>query len=148
MAPATKESPYTLDAVTVEQAMHPGVLTCAPETPLREVAIAMARYRIHAVVVYAEPDEGDEATFTWGVVSDTDLLDAVAADDVDDRTASVAARTPLVTVRRGDSLRRACELMCERGVTHAVVVGSYSERPLGVVSALDAARALALEPRS
>jgi CBS domain-containing protein len=148
MTTETTRSSYGLDAVTVEQAMHPGVLTCAPETPLREVAIAMARYRIHAVVVYAEPEESDEATLVWGVVSDADLVGAAALNDVDGRTAGQAARTPLVTVRREDTLRHACELMTERDVTHAVVISSYSERPLGVVSALDVARALALEPRT
>jgi CBS domain-containing protein len=145
---STPTSTYGLETVTVEQAMHPGVLTCAPETPLREVAIAMARYRIHAVVVYAEPEESDEATLVWDVVSDTDLVAAAAADDIDGRTAGEAARTPLVTVRREDTLRQACQLMTERHVTHAVVISSYSERPLGVVSALDVARALALEPRA
>lgn len=147
MTTPTTPSPYGLDAVTVEQAMHPGVLTCAPETPLRDVATAMARYRIHAVVVYDEPQESDEATLVWGVVSDTDLLAAAATEGVDDRTAGTAARTPLVTVRREDTLKHACELMDERGITHAVVISSYSERPLGVVSALDVARALAVEPR-
>ena len=73
MATKAQEPGYALDAITVDEAMHPGVLTCAPETPLRDVASAMARYRIHAVVVYSEPSEDDEATFVWGVVSDSDL---------------------------------------------------------------------------
>ena len=144
----TRTAPsYGIDTVTVEEAMHPGVLTCAPETPLRDVAVAMARYRIHAVVVYAEPAEEDEAALVWGVVGDGDLVAAAAADEIDTRTAGEAARTALVTVRRDDSLRHACQLMSDRGVTHAVVISSYSERPLGVVSALDVARALAVEPK-
>ena len=83
MGTATKPSRYGLETVTVEEAMHPGVLTCAPETPLREVANGMARYRIHAVAVYAEPEESDEATLTWGLVSDTDLSAAEFAEDMD-----------------------------------------------------------------
>jgi CBS domain-containing protein len=52
------------------------------------------------------------------------------------------ARTPLVTVSRGDSVAHAAELMRENGVTHLLVVGP-AERPIGIVSTLDLARAAA-----
>jgi CBS domain-containing protein len=82
--------------------MHPGVLSCPPETPLREVARMMARFRVHAIVVFAEEGAGGERGVIWGVVSDSDVVAAAAAGDVDARTAGRAARTP----RRHRSPRR------------------------------------------
>ena len=133
-----------LEPTTVSEAMHPGVLTCTPETTLRDVARMMARYRIHAVVVYS--DEQEDRVGVWGIVSEADLIAAAAADEIDTRTAGGTARTPLITVHPGEPLRRAAELMHEYHVTHAVVVSSSRELPLGVVSSLDVARAIALEP--
>lgn len=135
-----------LDGVTVDQAMHPGVLTCPPEAPLRDVARMMSRYRVHAIVVFTEDHEVEEAVGVWGVVSDVDLVAAVAVGDVDGRTAGGTARTPLVTIHRDETLTRAAELMKQQGVTHLVVVSPGAERPLGIVSSLDLARAVALEP--
>lgn len=135
-----------LTGTTVAEAMHPGVLTCPPEAPLRDVARMMARYRIHAIVVFTEESDAEEAVGVWGIVSDADLIAAAALDDIDGRTAGGTARTPLVTVVRGDTLKRAAELMRQHRVTHAVVVSSSSQRPLGIVSGLDIARAIALEP--
>ena len=132
-----------LAETAVEQAMHPGVVTCPPETPLRDAARMMARYRIHAVVVFGESDETDEDSGVWGVVSDSDLVAAAAVDDVDERTAGGSARTPLVTIGPEQTLQLAAELMTRHGVTHLVVVSPASERPLGIVSSLDVARALA-----
>lgn len=51
----------------VGQAMHPGLITCARDTPIGEVAALLRRHRIHAVVV---AEHGREL----GLLSDTDLL--------------------------------------------------------------------------
>jgi CBS domain-containing protein len=131
----------------VRDAMHPGVVTCPPETPLRDVAVMMARYGIHAVVVFTDDDDAGTAG-VWGVVSDSDLVAAAAVHDVSGRTAGGTARTPLVAVRPNDSLERVAELMKEHRVAHVVVVTDESERPVGVVSTLDVARCLAHGSRS
>jgi CBS domain-containing protein len=138
------EAAQGLRGTFVRDAMHPGVLTAPPEAALRDVAVMMARYGIHAVVVFTEDADVDSALGVWGVVSDADLVAAAAAGDVDDRTAGGTARTPLVTVRPYESLQRVAELMREHRVTHVVVVTPESERPVGVVSTLDVARQLAL----
>lgn len=135
-----------LAEITVDKAMHPGVLTCPPETPLRDAARMMARYRIHAVVVFSEDEETEELARVWGVVSDADLVAAAAVGDIDGRTAGGTARSPLVTIGRDETLKRAAELMKQHGATHLVVVSPSSERPLGILSSLDVARAIALEP--
>lgn len=132
-----------LRRATVSEAMHAGVLSCPPETPLRVVARMMARYAIHAVVVYTEEADADEAVGLWGVVADEDLVAAAADEDLEGRTAGGTARSPLVTIHPHESLQRAAELMNEHRVTHLLVVSGDSERPLGVVSTLDVARAIA-----
>ena len=53
--------------------MTPGVLTCLPVTPLRDVARMMARHHVHAIVVFGT----DDRLHPWGVVSDLDLISAI-----------------------------------------------------------------------
>ena len=132
-----------LAAVNVGDAMHPGVFTCPPTTPLTEVARMMARYRIHAVVVTTDEVDEDDPAGVWGVVTDLDVAGAAAVDDVADRTAGGTARTPLATVYPDDSLLRAAELMKEHRITHALVVARDTERPVGMLSGIDLARHLA-----
>jgi CBS domain-containing protein len=135
-----------LRSIAASDAMHAGVLSCPPETPLRDVARMMARYAIHAVAVYTEESEADEAIGLWGIVADEDLVRAAAEGDLESHTAGGTARTPLVMIYPHESLQRAAELMREHRVTHLLVVSSESERPLGVISTLDLARAVATEP--
>jgi CBS domain-containing protein len=135
----------SLAARTVAEAMHPGLLTCPPDAPLRHVARMMATYRVHAIIVYPDEERPDIAS-VWGVVSDSDLAAAAAVDDIDARTAGASARTPAVTVVPGESLQRAAELMRLYDVGHLIVVSSSAGRPIGVLSTLDVARAIALEP--
>ena len=130
------------DRLTVADAMHRGVVTCRPATPLTKVASMMAGHRIHSVVVWSEPEESDEEGTLWGVVSDLDLARAIAADRADATAGSVTS-TGTVTVDQNESLRGAAELMVEHAVPHLVVV--KGERPVGVISTLDLARAVADE---
>jgi CBS domain-containing protein len=130
------------DRLTVASAMHCGVVTCRPETPLAKVAHMMAGHHIHSVVMWSEPEETDEDGTLWGVVSDLDLARAIAAGDAE-VTAQGASSTRLFTVDQNDSVRRAAELMVEHGVAHLVVV--KRGRPVGVISTFDLARMLADE---
>jgi CBS domain-containing protein len=139
MLPKSRIAP-SLDQLGVIDAMHPGVVTCPPETPIRDVAWMMSVYRIHAVVVYGELS--DDTPELWGVVSDLDLVEAAAAGDVESRTAAEIAATPVLTVEPTDTLRRAAQMMAEHEVSHLVVVERASSRPLGVLSTLDVARRL------
>ena len=125
---------------TVAQAMTAGVLTCPPETPLRAVAETMARHRVHSVVVH---DTDDAAS--WGVVSDLDLV-AGALSGFDETIAGAAAASPVLTVAPDDSLVRAAQLMREHATSHLLVVDPEAGQPVGVLSTLDLARAIAAEP--
>jgi CBS domain-containing protein len=124
--------------------MHRGVLTCAPSTPLRQAARQMSRFRVHALVVCDEQEP--EAGGVLGVVTLADVVAAIDRGDLDRTSAGAGTGTLLVTVRPEEPLRRAAHLMRSAGVSHAVVVDGPGRKPVGVLSTLDLARALAAEP--
>lgn len=129
----------TLDLaqVTVGAVMHPGVITCSLDTPLREVAETMAAERVHSIVACDAEDA------LWGIVSDLDLVAVASARDIDIRTAGGMAATPVVLVTPDDSVEHAAQLMTENAISHLVVVEPGGGRPVGVLSTLDVARAVA-----
>jgi CBS domain-containing protein len=138
------KKPETLEAgmdTKVADVMHPGVITCLPRAPLRDVARIMSLSHVHAVVVWG--DEEDDSEGVWGVVSDLDLVSALARGATEAQSAVGVAGTAVVTVRAGDTLERAADLMSEHGVAHLVVVADGAERPAGIISTLDVARAIA-----
>ena len=121
---------------TVGDAMTPGVLTCLPVTPLRDVARMMARHRVHAIVVFAT----DDHIHPWGVVSDLDLISAIGTR----ANAGSVAGSPVVTVTPQVSLEHAATLLAENGTSHLLVIADTG-LPIGVLSTLDIARAFAAE---
>ena len=145
---AKKPGDPLLAAVEARDAMHVGVFTCPPSTPLVDVARMMTRYRIHAVVVTDDEPDADDPAGVWGVVSDLDLASAAAVDDVHDRTAGGTARTALVMVYPDEPLLHVAELMKEHRVTHALVVARATELPVGMLSGIDVARHLAAAHRA
>ena len=122
--------------------MHRRVHLRADES-LLAVAELMAQHRVHAVVV---TDDAHDAGALWGVVSDLDL--AAAASVAISRRRRRARRPPraALTIRPGETLRRATQLMLEHGTTHLVVVDGGALRPVGVLSTLDVAPARSHEP--
>ena len=124
-------------------AMHPGMISCPPETPLRTVARMMASYRVHAIVVHAHGEDDLPGGDGWGVVTDVDLVRAALDDNVDVVTAGQVAATPALTVPSVDPLEHAMQLMTDHEVTHVIVVERHSGRPIGVLSTLDVAHAVA-----
>jgi CBS domain-containing protein len=102
----------------------------------------MATYGVHAIFVFEHVDEDDEAAQLWAVVSDLDLVAATQLD-LDTLTAGVTAVTPLVSVAADSSIAEAGSLMAQYGVAHLAVTEPASRRPIGVISTLDIARAVA-----
>jgi CBS domain-containing protein len=128
----------TSEEILVGEVMHPGIVYCPPEVPLCYAARTMAAHHVHAVIVLGDDEEGG----LWGLVSDTDVLTAIAERALDSHTAGGMAETPLVTVSRRHTVAQAADLMQKHGVTHLVVVGPES-RPIGVLSTFDLVRAAA-----
>ena len=130
-----------LRAVRVRDAMTAEIVTCAPDVPLAEVADLMVARRIHSVVVLAPPARdplGED--LEWSVLSDLDLVAAAPWADGLAGAGSVAA-SPRVVVRPDDSLAAAALAMAENATTHVLVVGDDDDAPVGILSALDVARA-------
>ena len=138
----TDEVPVAFDAATVGDAMSHGVISVPPETPLRVVARMMSTFHVHAIFVFEHVDEDDEAPRLWAVVSDLDLV-AAACGDIDRQTAGATGVTPLVTVSSNRPMSEAAGLMAQHGVAHLAVTDPASRRPIGVISTLDIAQAVA-----
>ena len=134
--------PVAYDIATVGDAMSRGVISVPPETPLRVVARMMATFRVHAIFVFEHTDEDDEAPRLWAVVSDLDLV-AAAQRDLDHQTAGATAVTPLVTVATNRPMAEAAGLMARHGIAHLAVTDPATRRPIGVISTLDIAQAVA-----
>ena len=79
----------------------------------------------------------------WGIVSDADLLRSAESGDIDEEQARTIAAQPVVTIASSEALSHAAQLMIDRDVSHLIVLESRSARPIGVLSTLDVARALA-----
>ena len=116
----------------VRDALHLGVITCLPDTPMEAVARIMTTNHVHAVVV-----AGLGGARPWGVVTDRDLL--AVAPEAADRLAGSCAAGDLVTVAPGERLEVAAELMRRHDVSHLLVVDPERNLPVGVLSTLDIA---------
>jgi CBS domain-containing protein len=116
----------------VRDALHLGVITCLPDTPMEAVARIMTTNNVHAVVV-----AGLGGPQPWGVVTDRDLL--AVATEAADRLAGSCVGDDLVTVAPDDTLEVAAELMRRHNVSHLLVVDPERNVPVGMLSTLDIA---------
>jgi CBS domain-containing protein len=126
-----------LRQMTVGEVMHEGIVTCSASADLDQVAAAMADHGIHCVVAIDEGPAREDDDHLWGVVSDLDLMRGIESGmDLD---AGNLAELDVATVAREDTLDRAARTMARRGLAHLVVIAD--DRPVGVISTLDIARA-------
>lgn len=122
--------------VRVGDCMHHGILSCASDAPLGEVAGVMAKHRVHCVAITNGVNDRP-----IGIASDLDLVMAAATGK--EPTALQAASTEPLSVSADESLERAAQLMGEHGVAHLVVLDAASGDAVGVLSTLDIAAAYA-----
>lgn len=121
---------------SVADVMTPGIITCAPDTRLEEIAELMATHRVHAVAVGGIAADH----LVWGVVEALDLVRALREPDAH-RDAESLSRQPVNAIEPTAPLAEAARRMDEAAVGHLVVVDR--ERPVGVISTLDIAGAAA-----
>jgi CBS domain-containing protein len=144
----TAPSAGVLTQRTVRDAMQLGLFECPADADLASVARTMAEKRIHCVVVGGiDRRSRSGAPLAWGVVSDLDVMRA-AASGAERLTAGQLAAADLVVVDPTDTLARATRLMAEHDTAHLVVASPQTGRPVGMISTLDIARALAGMPRA
>ena len=128
--------------VTVGEVMHTGLIAAAPQTPMLEVAETMARNKVHCVVVEGlSRDAARQERLVWGILSDLDLMKALAAGRTD-ATAGELAATEIVTVSPSERIDEVVKLMAEHESSHLVV--ARDGRPVGVISTLDVAQGIAV----
>lgn len=142
--------------LTVQDVMTTKVVTVQRETPLKDVARSLVRYRISGVVVV------DDASRVLGVVSEADLLikeggltalphrrgarllgesrrTQAGLAKVRATTAGEAMTSPAVTVEPEASIPAAATLMVERSINRLPV--TRAGRLVGIVSRADLVRA-------
>ena len=78
----------------------------------------------------------------WGIVSDFELAAAAARGELQ-TTAGELAGSGAAFIGPAESLQRAAELMVEHRVSHLIVSTVPTARPIGIISTLDLAVALA-----
>ena len=131
----------SLEHATVADAMHPGIVSCDPDLTLTEVARTMATNHVHCVAVmgisHAEPER-----LVWGIITDLDLVQA-GLEGGEEPTARSLARHQVVMVDTTTPLREACQLMLDERTSHLVVRDNARMMPVGILSTLDVAGALA-----
>lgn len=128
----------------VSDVMSSPLRTCPADMTLVDAAALMASERIHflALVDPAHPDNDDEIL---GVLTDLDLVSALDHGP-SSRQVSEVAGPPTDSIPADASLRVAVHEMRERRAHHLLVVAVNSGRPVGVVSTIDVAQALAVAP--
>jgi CBS domain-containing protein len=126
--------------VKVGEVMHAGLIAVAPQTPMLEVAETMARSKVHCVVVEGlARDAANQERLVWGILSDLDLMKALAAGRTE-ATAGELAATEIVTVGPSERIEEVARLMAEHESSHLVV--TQDGRPVGVISTLDVAQGI------
>lgn len=117
-----------LDLLLVTDAMSPEYETVSPETPLEELAEAARRGKTRSWLV-TDPKES-----LVGVITQTDLEEAIVLGREVGETVRDLMTTSLITCSPGESLRSAFRRFSERAVHQIPVV--EDENPLEVVGVL------------
>jgi CBS domain-containing protein len=117
--------------MNMQEVMDTELLTIAPETTLREAAQRMSGRNVGAALLL------DAAIGSYlGIITERDLLNAIAAgDDPDVRRVADSATSNIVTVSADASLEHAAEKMIKGGFRHLLVVTNGDA--IGIVSMRD-----------
>jgi predicted transcriptional regulator len=129
-SPSGGARPHSVAEGRVRDVCSKGILSCSSFATVSEMGRQMAAERIHSLIVW------QAGGARWGVVTDVDI--AFAALSRPDAVADDLAQ-PAAAIADDASLRSAVTMMHEQRTSHLVVIDSASERPTGILSALDIA---------
>jgi len=124
----------------VQDWMHRGVITCAPETSVSEVAATLDARDISALVVVDQ--NGD----VLGVISRTDLVNARFIAPYMKHWRGLSAQhlmtKPVISISAESTIEEAAQLLFEKHIHRLVVVekSGHHLRPVGILSVTDLAR--------
>lgn len=128
---------------TVAQVMHHGVVTCALDTPIPQVARLLTQQEVSALPVV------DTEGFLVGILTRTDL---VALRAYEDYWREMLAEHVMVhtvhTITPEETVAKASRRMTEHKIHRLIVVemhGAERSKPIGVISQSDIVRDMALE---
>jgi len=122
-----------------EEIMSRPVLTCTPETSLREAAARMAERNVGSIVVV----EGEKPV---GIITERDMVRFVAEGVPGETRVGEVMTRNLVTAGPGEAASRLLCTMLERGIRRIPIVDGEG-RLLGIVSLRDLVRAEAARER-
>ncbi len=124
--------PDYLQKTAVREVMHRGVITCAPDTPLKEVARIMNATDVHAIIVVNERD------VVQGIVTHMDMLRAYGQDLYALKAEDVMTKDVLSVSPEG-KVSEAVEIMLKHRVHRLLVAREEGEEkiPVGVISTTD-----------
>ncbi len=128
-------------AARVHDVMRIGIVTCEPDTSLRDACRIMVSYQIHSLLVGNPASAGSP----WGIVTDMDIAAAATSDSSKVTAADLASRL-LITVPANETLSAAAHAMVDHKCSHLLAVQPETGRPVGVISALGIASVLAAGP--
>lgn len=122
----------------VRDVMHRGVVTCAPDTPLREVAALMARDRASAVAVVNPSGE------LVGIISRTDMVRAYLKPFADLHAEDIMT-TQVATIIPDIPIHAAVQIMLDRGVHQLLILHARPapQRPVGILTMDDIVKDMA-----
>jgi CBS domain-containing protein len=120
----------------VRELMHPGLITCRPDTSLGEVASLLTIQHVHALLV------ADRDGRILGLISDFDLLaaewlsaDQASLEAMRRMTAGELMTTPVASIDAGAPASNAAKRMTDEGISRLLV--TEGQKPVGVLSVSD-----------
>ncbi len=123
--------------------MHPGVISCASQTPLGQVAKLMVDHNVHAVFVDGlAPGRLTHEPVVQAFLTDRDLMRAAGNGHLD-AEAGESITSQMVAIGVDEGLVHAAAVMAREGCSHLVVLSADKRESLGVLSSMDIAAVLA-----
>ncbi len=116
--------------LTAAEVVKPDVLSCSPDTPLREAAAAMQARRCSSILVV----DGESPLGIW---TERDALSAeLDTPNMLDAPIREVMSTPVITIAGSMLLREVAPYMRGHGLRHLLVVDA-NQQPLGILSQTD-----------
>lgn len=120
----------------VRDLMHPGILTCKPDTPLGQVAVLLTHNHVHALAV------ADRDGRLLGIISDFDLLagewlssDSESLAAMQSMTAADLMSHPIDSGEADIPLVEAVQVLMQKEISRLLV--TENSKPVGIISLSD-----------
>ena len=116
----------------VRDIMHPGVITCKPDTLLKEVVRIISDTDVSAIIVVGTNGEAK------GVISHIDLLRIYGRNLLDVKAKEVMT-SEVISVSPDASITEAIMVMLKRNIHRLIVAEETPEgrKPVGIISTTD-----------